>query len=100
LRPLDFSTDASVGIINFAPHSSFFKQECAFLTEFSITIEVSLVSEDGFSLLAVLVGPFVEVTVLSACRGLHSCFVGEDVFEGAVLGVDVNEFELEGSVSF
>jgi hypothetical protein len=64
-----------------------------------MVFEVLLVLKDGFSLLAVLGGPCVELFVVSACGGLHSCFVGDDVVEVAVLGVDVTEFELEGSVS-
>lgn len=96
---LDFGADVIVGLVNFAPHSSFFIQECALLGEFSVLFDVSLVSEDGFSLLDELVGPFVEVVVLGDGVGVHSCFVGDDILEGAVFGVDVREFELEGSVS-
>lgn len=61
--------------------------------------DVSLVSEDGFSLLDELGGPFVEVVVLGHIVGLHSLLVLDDILEGAIFGVDVREFELEGSVS-
>ena len=95
----DLSTDAIVGGDNLVPHVSFFCQECDFLREFSLLLNVSLVSEDGFSLLNVLFGPFAEVVVSVSGGGLHSLLVGEDVLEGAVVGVDVTELELEGFVS-